>query len=686
MSKIIKILIGIVLVIIIALVVVIKLVNVNQYKGDVISLVEQKTGREFKIDGNFKFALSLIPTVEVKGISFGNAAWGSAKDMLKVGRLEVQVALLPLISGTIQVNKLILDSPEILLETNRQGVGNWILTPAHAQPTQQAKAAKAPGKTNAKLPNFAVDKIRITNAKIAYRNGETGKRTNLIIHDITINGGGTGDPIAVTMNAVYNAIPIKLTGKLGAPELLVKNENYPAKVTANVGHATLSIDGRIAKPLEVKGMNLKLAFRTQSLHALSGITATRLPDLGPLDFSGTLTDSGKNYNLRSISVRLADSNLSGNASLSLAGNKPSVKADFSSKLLDLARLSGQGKKKQPAKKKGASAKVFPSTPLPLASLHSADVDIKLHAKRIHSSAADLDDAILVLHLHKGKLAIEPFDTRLAGGTIKSIITLDGSNPESAELRLHIDGKNLHPGLLPELKGKLTGAVTSVELNASGRGRSIAGIMANLNGKLLLQSGAGVYKSSKKGSKEGGIFSKTYSLVNPEAGSNQGTKIECMVVNMDVKNGVSSIDRKIALESDKIDVIGSGTVNFKKEQLDIGVVPQARAGIGLSAKQLAELVRLRGTFANPRVAPDTKAALKAGLSAGAAVATGGLSLLAQGLLNRSRAESDPCAVALGKTPAQKTTTQKKQTTSKPQDNSVKDLGNTIKNKLKGLFGN
>ena len=430
-------------------------------------------------------------------------------------------------------------------------------------------------------------------------------------------------------------------------------------------------------------MDLKLSLRTKSLDLFSTITGSKLPDLGPLDFSGTLTDQGASYNLKSVSVKLADSDLTGNASLSLAGDKPAVKADFSSALLDLAELSGQEKEKPPGGEKEASAKVFPSTPLPLAALHSADADIRLRAKKIHTKAADLDDARLDVQLHKGKLAINPFDTRLAGGTLNATITLDGSNTKSALLNMNVDIKNLHPGLLPQLKGKVTRAVTSVKMKASGRGRSIAEIMAGLNGKLLLQSGAGVYKSEKKDAKEGGVFSKTYAMLNPEAGADQGTKIECMVVNMDIKDGLSSIDRKIALASDKIDVIGSGTVNFKTEKLDIGVVPQAREGIGLSAKQLAELVRLRGTFANPKVAPDTKAALKAGLSAGAAVATGGLSLLAQGLLNKSKAESDPCAVALGKPPQQKTTTQEKQTPSDQKDSS---LGDTIKNKLKGLFGN
>ena len=243
MKKIIKISIAVIVVLIITIVIVINFIDVNQYKGDVVSLVEKQTGRDFKIDGDFKFALSLIPTVQVEGITLGNADWASNKDMVRVGRLEVQVSLLPLISGNIHVNRLVLVSPEILLETNKQGIGNWVLKPGQTAAESPQKAqATGPGK----LPNFSVDVIEITDARITYRNGQTGKQTNLSIPDITVDGGGLEDPVALTMDAAYNAVPVKLTGKIGAPELIIKNQNYPVQLTLNINQATFKVDGVIA--------------------------------------------------------------------------------------------------------------------------------------------------------------------------------------------------------------------------------------------------------------------------------------------------------------------------------------------------------------------------------------------------------------------------------------------------------
>lgn len=676
MSKIIKILAGLIIVVIITFVVVISLIDVNQYRDDVVTIVEEKTGRQFNIGGDFNFALSLIPTVLIEDISFGNAEWGSEPDMLKVGQLEVEVSLLPLLSGTVKVNRLILNSPEILLETNEQGEGNWVL------PLQ---SDEEPAEGPAELPGFAIDIISITDAKITYRDGRTGKVTNVTVDDITIDGGGLDDPIVLSMNASYNSIPVTLNGEIGAPEQLIDNENYPLRLTATISDAVFGIEGQVAKPLEARGLDLALSFQVQTTRSLSKLAESELPDIGPVEFSGRLADTETGYVLRPFTLNAGKSDLNGDITVSVSGDKPSLVADLHSDLLDLASFTGEEQAEQEKTGKDPAARVFPSDPLPLESLHSADVQISMDVKKIHTNAADLDNTRLIIKIENGIFSIDPLDTTLAGGTFKYALTLDGSNRETALLALNLDINNLQPGLLPDLQGKITDARTNVSLNARGRGGSVAEIMAGLNGKLLVQTGPGVYRSEKKKEEEGGILSKTFGLLKPKGEAEQGTQIECLVVNLDITDGISSIDRRIGLATDKIDVLGSGSLDFRSEELDIGVAPQAREGIGISANQLAELVRLKGTFANPTVGTDTKAAFKAGLSAGAAVATGGISLLAQGLFNKSTATSDPCNIALGKEPEQSAAAEEDKSTTEKTVDTVKDVGESIKDKLKGLFG-
>ena len=94
------------------------------------------------------------------------------------------------------------------------------------------------------------------------------------------------------------------------------------------------------------------------------------------------------------------------------------------------------------------------------------------------------------------------------------------------------------------------------------------------------------------------------------------------------------------------------------------------------------------MANPSPKADTEAALKGGLSAGAAVATGGLSLLAEGLLDNGKAnDTNPCDIALGiapkNKPAENKPAEEKSAVEKTTD-TVKDAAGAIGDKLKSLF--
>jgi hypothetical protein len=91
------------------------------------------------------------------------------------------------------------------------------------------------------------------------------------------------------------------------------------------------------------------------------------------------------------------------------------------------------------------------------------------------------------------------------------------------------------------------------------------------------------------------------------------------------------------------IVGGGDIDFNTEQLNIEFNTKPRAGVGISASSIVSpFVKLKGTFASPSIALDKKGAL---LSGGAAVATGGLSLLVQSIAGRATAEGDQCAPTL-----------------------------------------
>ena len=124
--------------------------------------------------------------------------------------------------------------------------------------------------------------------------------------------------------------------------------------------------------------------------------------------------------------------------------------------------------------------------------------------------------------------------------------------------------------------------------------------------------------------------------NPFRSVDATTELRCAVIRLPLKDGVAPIDRSIAAETSKLGATASGTVDFRNETLDLSLKPQVRQGIPIAVPQVAQLVHFRGPLSWPSVGIDATATAETVARLGAAVYTGGLSILGESLLRRRRA--------------------------------------------------
>ena len=116
----------------------------------------ESTGRELKFGGDIDLKIGLTPTLVLQEVSLQNAPWGSGPDLLSVKRFEVQVALLPLLGGAIEVKRAVLVDPEILIETDASGRSNFEFTPPDAGEPEASKKPPLtpPSDDELMLPNL----------------------------------------------------------------------------------------------------------------------------------------------------------------------------------------------------------------------------------------------------------------------------------------------------------------------------------------------------------------------------------------------------------------------------------------------------------------------------------------------------------------------------------------------------
>src|SRR5271165_776949 len=70
----------------------------NSYKSQIIAAVQSATGRELTIGGRISLSLSLRPTLQVSDVSLSNPPGFSRPQMVTLQLLDLQLALIPLLS------------------------------------------------------------------------------------------------------------------------------------------------------------------------------------------------------------------------------------------------------------------------------------------------------------------------------------------------------------------------------------------------------------------------------------------------------------------------------------------------------------------------------------------------------------------------------------------------------------
>ncbi|MCG6929970.1 MAG: AsmA family protein [Desulfofustis sp.] len=277
---------------------------------------------------------------------------------------------------------------------------------------------------------------------------------------------------------------------------------------------------------------------------------------------------------------------------------------------------------------GQPKKVFSDAPLTAGVLHDYDVDLKIDAANVKIR----DDVTLsgntAVKLDNGQLSIDPFELNQSeGGTGKGYAHLDASGTEAVlDVVLSLD----------RFVSPLFGGLFDVDMDLDSRGASLASLMGNLNGYFAASLHDVELRKSFMSQFGAGLLNH----LNPL--DSDTTLLECAVVRFDIKDGIADFEKQIAAQTTEVTWIGGGTVNLKTEEIDVGISPKARGAVSsLTNIDLASLVHIGGTLAEPKIGIDLADVAKKYAGYTAFVATGGLSFLAQKLVETVQANVDQC---------------------------------------------
>lgn len=145
MKKILFASIGLIVVLAAAVLIVPSFIDWNAYKDDIAALVKRATGRDLLIAGDIDINVLPAPALVARDVRLANLPGATASDMVRLKSMQVRIALLPLLGGSVQVQTIRLIEPVIEIEVFADGHSNLSFTAAGKEaPGVGALASGAP--------------------------------------------------------------------------------------------------------------------------------------------------------------------------------------------------------------------------------------------------------------------------------------------------------------------------------------------------------------------------------------------------------------------------------------------------------------------------------------------------------------------------------------------------------------
>lgn len=457
-------------------------VDWNSQKSRIAAEVRSLTGRELTIDGDMSLGMLPAPALAASSVRFENIPGGSEPAMIELEELRVRVALLPLLQGRVQFERIALVKPRILLEVLPDGRRNWDFTGAGAVSTDESTRPAGEGGLSSAL---SFDSFAVEDGTLVYRDAESGTEERFDQVNANVIAETTRGPFALKGSARVRSVATDFDVTLGR---LVDSGATRFKVSLGLpgAEAQAALSGTLSLhpdamavrgKLEANGKTFASVFAAAMGSGLAGAA-------GPLknEFSITAAISGdrEQIDVSELALRLGEATLDGSLTVRLGrlGESPRVEAKLTAKRIDVDGLLATG---QSASIDGDAANETPQS----ASEQAAADGKSGPAFALPSGLeADLDVSVDAL-VYRGQVVRQlRIDAALAGGQgelRKAFALLPGGSDISLSGRLQDSAGG------PTFAGHLEAGSDSVRAVLEWLGADVASVPSDRLRKMNLSS-------------------------------------------------------------------------------------------------------------------------------------------------------------------------------------------------------
>ncbi len=614
------IIIGAVIVLIpIALVVALKAIPDSVYRSQITAAAKGATGRDLTIGGAIGISIFPVLGVHAEDVKLANAPGFTAPALASMKRLEAGVALMPLLSGKVEIKRFVLVEPVIALEVDANGKNNWTLEPAAQKPEEQSSESSGGAPSEVSIENVA-----ISDGRASYADHKSGETTEIGDIDLAVALPSLDKEGRVDGSLNYKGQPLTIAFAAENPRALMDGSDSPAKLEINADLLKLSFEGTAAlkDDLALKG---KTDLSTPSLRKLSAWLSEPMSEgqgFGAFAVKGDFAWSGDIMALQNAAISLDETKATGALTVNMGGERPRLTGTLALDQLNAGTYLGGAPAPAAGTSSGAAApqsdapaaapastpsSEWSTEPLDFSGLKSADADLQLTAQKVIYDKVVMSNAVLGLLLNNGVMTADLSRMALYNGAGKLKIVLNGA---SATPALNIDLAFTSIAVQPLLKDfadfdRLSGT-GNLSLSATSSGKNERAMMQNLNGSGALK----VLDGAIRGINLAAMVRNVTSAFTGANSGEQKTDFAELGGTYKITSGILSND-DLALINPYLRLSGMGVTSIPERTVNYRITPKLVANAeGQGGKTdltgVSVPVLVTGTWDNLKYAPDLKA--------------------------------------------------------------------------------
>jgi hypothetical protein len=409
------------------------------------------------------------------------------------------------------------------------------------------------------------------------------------------------------------------------------------RLDINVGDATLSAHGVLEFSGDTAATEFKLGANIPNIAKLGIFNGYRMREQS-FTLNGNVTGGGGELAIDNLVATLGQSDINGKVRYR-TGDIPFLDIDIESDSIVFAPLLEEREQEYDPAPEYPDGRLIPDIPIPFDAMKSFGGSIDISIGELQRDALYLRDVELHVQMHDGIFDMPYAGFRARSGTLAGRARLaPGENGEGTAF-FEIVARNFALGV-GELNQDLA-MKGDIDIKLESTGTDLRSLLGNANGIFYMKTRGGRFASNQSMRRiYGDMLDEMLTTINPFRQSDPYTNFSCIVIPLEIVNGVVSSAPSTLVSTDKMHMGLTSVVDLKSEGLEMNIRTTPRKGISISAGELLNpYIKVIGTLAAPRMAVDEKGVL---LTGGAAVATGGLTLLASAVWDRMRRSQDRCA--------------------------------------------